>query len=133
MNSCSIHFKIKKKTYNVSLVSGIHIVMAVSAIVIHTSPPSHSPIPSFQVITECQAGLPVLPIPSHHLSILHLGVCICRRYFLHWSHSVPPILCPEVHSLALHFPSFPANSFINIIFLVSMYININILYFFFSF
>ena len=42
-------------------------------------------------------------------------------------------LCPQVHFLCLRLHSFPANRFINSIFLDSIYIYIKILYLFFSF
>ena len=71
---------------------------------------------------------------SYQLSILHTIECISCCHFLHSSHSLLPPLCSQVYSLHLNLHSFPANSFINIIFLDSIYICvcINILYLFFS-
>ena len=70
---------------------------------------------------------------SHQLSILHMGVYICLCNFIHSSHPLLPLLCPQVHSLHLHFYSFPAHRFINTIFLDSRCIWLNIWYLFFSF
>ena len=56
---------------------------------------------------------------SHQLSILHMGVYIYQWYSLHLSHSLLPSLCPQVSSLYLHLQSFPANRFINIVFIDS--------------
>ena len=67
------------------------------------------------------------------LSILHMRVYRCWCYFLYSSHSLLPLLCPQVHSLHLHFYSFPAHRFINTIFLDSRCIWLNIWYLFFSF
>ena len=59
---------------------------------------------------------------SHQLSISHTTAYICRCCFPPWSHS--PLLCC-VHSLHLSLHSFPANRFINTIFLDSLiYVNI---------
>ena len=60
---------------------------------------------------------------SHQPSTLHKIEYICQCYFLHLSHSLPPPLCPQVHSLHLHIHSFPANRFINTIFLNSIYMH----------
>ena len=67
---------------------------------------------------------------SYQLSILHMVVCVYWCYFLNSSHPLPPSLYPQAHPfhLCLHF--FPANRFINIIFLDSMFA---LIYLFFSF
>ena len=54
---------------------------------------------------------------SPQLSTLHMIVYIYWCYFLHSSYSLSPLLYPQVHSLHLHLHPFPANSFINPIFL----------------
>ena len=54
---------------------------------------------------------------SHQLSVLHMIVYIYQCYFLHLFHSLLSSLCPQVSSLYLHLQSFPANRFINIIFI----------------
>ena len=64
-------------------------------------------------------------IPGSGRSPLHMIVNICRCYFLHSSHSLPPQLCPQVHSLHLPLHSFPENRFINTIFLDHIYIYIH--------
>ena len=60
---------------------------------------------------------------SYQLSILHRAVNICRCYFFHSSYSLLLPLCPQVHSLYLSLQSFPANWFINTIFLDSKYMH----------
>jgi len=52
---------------------------------------------------------------SHQISVLYMIMYICRCYFLHLSHSLPPLLGPLVHSLYLSLHSFPANRFISTI------------------
>ena len=47
---------------------------------------------------------------SHQLSISHMAVYICRCCFLHSSHPLLPLVCPQVHGLCLH--SFPTNRLI---------------------
>ena len=58
---------------------------------------------------------------AHQLSILHTALCICWGCSRHLAHSLLPTLCPQVHSLHLCLHSFPANRFINTIFLDSIY------------
>ena len=54
---------------------------------------------------------------SHQLSILHMLLHRCGCFFLPSSHSLPLPLWPQVHSPRGHLHSFPANRFINSIFL----------------
>ena len=76
-----------------------------SAIIIHMPPPCLAslpfPIPSLQIIAECQAGFPVLHGNFSVLSLLRLIEYTCWCYFLHLSHSLSPPLCPQVHFLYL--------------------------------
>ena len=69
---------------------------------------------------------------SHQLSVLHTVLYLCQCYFLHSSHSLLPWLCPQVCSLFLYLHFFPANRFMNTIFLdyKYIYIYVNILSFF---
>ena len=53
---------------------------------------------------------------------LYLVGRICWCYSLHLSHSLPPALCSQVHSLDLRPHSFPANRFSSSIFLGYIYI-----------
>ena len=79
---------------------------------------SPHPIPPLQVITECQAGLPVLYISfPEAICFTHSSIYIRQYYFLNLSH----VLCPQVHFLCLCFCSFPADGFISTIFLDSIY------------
>ena len=71
-----------------------------------------------------QAGLPVLPAAPHRLSALYVTVDICRCSFLHSARSLLPLMCAQVHSLFWHLHSFPANRFINTIFLDSIYMRL---------
>ena len=52
-------------------------------------------------------------IPGLGRCPLHMIVNICWCYFLHSSHSLPPPLCLQVHSLHLCLHSFPENRVIN--------------------
>ena len=70
---------------------------------------------------------------SHQLSVLHMVcvcvcVCVCVLCVLMllspFIHSLLPPLCSQVHSQYLTLCSFPANRFINTIFLHSIYIHI---------
>ena len=79
---------------------------------------------------NARLGSPCYIENSHQLPILHMVVCICLCYFLLSSHSHLPLLCPQVHSLYPCLHSFSANRFINIIFLDSIYICVNIQYLF---
>ena len=91
--------------YNVVLVSSIKQHKA--AIILHTSSPSLgsllSPILSLSVITDwapCATQQRLTSCPSCTRE------CVCWCYFLHSSHCLPPRLCPQIHSLHLHLPSF---------------------------
>ena len=96
-------------------------------------PPSHFPYPSPQVITEHQAGLPVLEeAGSHQLSVLHMAVCICQPQSPKSSHPPFPSLCPHACSLGLWLCSCPANRFMWTIFL-GLHVCIKIPCLFFSF
>ena len=55
----------------------------------------------------------------------------CFNTTLHSSDCLLPLLCPEVYSLCLGLCSCPANRFVSIIFLNSIYIHIYALYLFF--
>ena len=103
--------------YNVVLIPAVQ--QCKSAIIIHTRPPSlaslPSPIPSFQVITDCQTRFPVLHSNFSPVTYFKHG-SVYRCYFLHSSHSLLPLVCPQLHSLYLSLHSFPANRFINTIF-----------------
>ena len=89
-----------------------------SATIVHTSRPSSAflPFPSHLSRSSQRARLGSLwhSATSHQLSILHLVVYICWCYFLNSSHSLPPLMCPQVHSPPLHLLSFPENRFISI-------------------
>ena len=69
-------------------------------------PPSH-PLPSHpsrlsqstRLLSQCYTTT------SHHLSILHMVIYIFQCCSLHSSHSLHPLLCPQVHSLHLWFYS----------------------------
>ena len=96
-----------------------------STIIIHLSSPSQislpSPIPSLQVITECQTGLPVphsSSSPAIHLAPSSVYMLMLLSPLVPLS---PPPLCPQVHSLHLRLPSFPADRFLNTIFLDFIY------------
>ena len=106
--------------YNVLLVFA---VQHESAIIILVSPPSWVCFPSPHPRSSQSTRLGSLcnTATSHWLSILHTIVYICLCYFLHLPHSLLNALCPWVHSLCLHLYSFPANRFINTIFLDSIY------------
>ena len=54
--------------------------------------------------------------PSFQLSVLHVVVYVCQCYFLHSSHPLLPLLCPQVCSRCLCLHSFPTNRFICIVF-----------------
>ena len=90
---------------------------------IHIFPPSWSyhPYPTPRSSQSTRLGFLCYAATSPLLSSLHLIVNICWCYFLHSSHSLPPPLCPQVYSLHLHLHAFPANRFINIIFLDPIY------------
>lgn len=74
-------------------------------------PPSPPPVPPPWVITECQMGLPVLWSnfsPAIHFTHDGIYMLIC---FLHLSHSLPPLLCPLVHShICISIPSLQRGS-----------------------
>ena len=76
------------------------------------------PIP--QVITELRTGLPVLhsSSPAIHLTPDSVYMLMLLSPFIPLS---PPPLCPQVHSLHLRLPSFPADRFLNTIFLDFIY------------
>ena len=86
----------------------------------HLSVPP-SPIPPLWIITEHLTGSLCYIATSHQLSVLHMVVYICLCYFFHSSHSLLPPLCPRAQSLYLRPHSFPADRFINTIFLCSIY------------
>ena len=68
---------------------------------------------------------------SHWLSTLHMVMYTFPRCSLHSSHPLLPPLCLQVCCLCLY--SCPANRFISIIFLESIYMCVNMWYLFFSF
>ena len=79
--------------------------------------------PSLQVITKCQAGVPVLyssfPLVNCFThDRVYMSMLVSQFVLL----LLPP-LCPHVHPLHLCFYSFPANRFISIIFLDSIYMH----------
>ena len=100
-----------------------------SAISIHIFPPSWVSVspPSSQT-----SELPML-YSCFRLSVLHMAVYICQCCTLNSSHTFPPPLCSQIHSLHLHLYSHPANRFRNTIFLDSMCVCVNIGYTFSSF
>ena len=74
--------------------------------IIHLSPPSWAssppPIPPLWVITEHQAGLPVLQstFPSHQLPLLHMLVYICQWCFLYSSLFLSPTVSRSPFSIS---------------------------------
>ena len=66
-------------------------------------PPCH-PSRSSQ---STRLGILCYTAASHQLSILHVVVYKCQRYFLNSSHPLPPPLSPQVHSLRLHLGIYP--------------------------
>ena len=124
-----------KSLNNVVLVSALQ---HKSAIITHIPPPFRAALPSPHPTPlghrKPPGWAPCHAATSHQLSSLHMAVYICWRYFLHPSHSLLPATCPQVHSLyLLRLHSFPANMFINTIFLDSRYICVTIWYSFLSF
>ena len=72
------------------------------------------PLPSLQVITESQTGLPVAHgnfSPAVRLIPGSMYMLVLLSLFVPLS---PSPMCPQVHSPPLHLLSFPANRFINI-------------------
>ena len=106
--------------YNVVLVSAAQQHKSVIIIYIcplplePSSPPPSTPL---YVITECQAGLPVLYTASYQLFILHTRAYICKCYSLSLSRPLLPWLSTQVRSLCLHLYACPANRLISVIFL----------------
>ena len=96
-----------------------------STISIHLSPFSWTsrPLPPSHPSRSSQnTKLPVLYrrfLPA----ILHMLVCICQSQSPNSSHSPIPQLCPQIHSLCLHFYSCLGNRFICIIFIDSTYMH----------
>ena len=104
----------RKLLYHVALVPAVQ--QCKSAIIIHISLPSWTSLPLTippSRSSHC-ARLDFLcyVATSHQLSVSHMVVYICWRYFLHLPHSFFPLLCPQVCSLYLCLQSFPANRFI---------------------
>ena len=96
-------------------------------------PPFHSPpylFRSLQSTEGCIASL-CYTATFHQPSIFHIVVYIWQCQFLHSSHLLLPQLCPQIHSLYLHFPSFPSNRLISNIFLDSIYMHYYIFVFLF--
>ena len=90
--------------------------------------PSH-PVPPLQVITECQAGLPMLYSSFHQLSTLHMTVSMSVLL----SQFIPPsfsLLCPQIPSLHLCLYSCPANRFISTTSLGSIYMSLYMIFVF---
>ena len=97
-------------------------------------PLSPYPIPPLQVTTEHQALLPVL-YGSFPLAVCFPhGAYVGQSYSPNSSHSLLPLLCPQVFSFPhLHLYSCPANRFISTIFLDPICICVNNQCLFFSF
>ena len=99
------------------------------------SPSSLSPLPASYPSrsSEYQTGLPVIHSNFPHPSILYPIMYTCWCYFFHLALTLPPKLCPQVHSLHLHLLSFPSDRFIDIIFLDYMCVCVSVLIYYVSF
>ena len=96
-------------------------------------PPFHSPSYLFRPLQSTEGCIASLCYTAtfHQPSIFHIVVYIWQCQFLHSSHLLLPQLCPQIHSLYLHFPSFPSNRLISNIFLDSIYMHYYIFVFLF--
>ena len=86
--------------YNVVLVSAMR-QHTERSIIIHISPPSLLPSSPSRSSQSPRLSSLCYTAMSHQASISHLIVYMCRCYLLHSPHSLPPTLCPQVHSLHL--------------------------------
>ena len=73
-----------------------------------SSPPPQRPSGSSE---SARLGSLCYLATSHQLSVFHPLVYVCWCHLLHSSHCLPPLLCPQVHSLHLRLHSFPAAYF----------------------
>ena len=98
-----------------------------STIFIHILPPSWASLPSCH-----PTPLGYHRAPGWAPCVIHTNFSpvtyfkhgsVYRCYFLHSSHSLLPLVCPQLHSLYLSLHSFPASKFINTIFLDSIYMH----------
>ena len=96
--------------YNIVLVSAVQQCESVMALYIYPLPPTPSqlPIPPLYIVTDHQAGLPVLysnfPLFVYFIhNSVYMSMILCQF--------VPPqlpLLCAQVHSLHLRLHSFHA-------------------------
>ena len=87
-------------------------------------PPTSHPIPLLWVLTEHQIWAPcVIQQISTGYLILHMIMYMLQCYSLNSSHPLLLLLCAQVCSLCFHLHLYPANRFIGIIFLDSIYMH----------
>ena len=87
-------------------------------------PPSHlppHPTPSHPSRSSWSPGLSYLCHTANFTGYFTHGNYMFPYYSLNSSHSLPPILCPQVCLLCLHICCCPANRFISTIFLDSIH------------
>ena len=131
-----VFFFLIKKNILQCFVCSCHMIMQTSHNYTYIpSPSSLSPLPASYPSrsSEYQTGLPVIHSNFPHPSILYPIMYTCWCYFFHLALTLPPKLCPQVHSLHLHLLSFPSDRFIDIIFLDYMCVCVSVLIYYVSF